>query len=323
LSKKIIFIIAIWVLVFKLISVLETLTLTQTQMKKLKKLGLAFAVAAFAIVSSCSDPNLRPDQNAAKPDDVISSSVISSFKALGFDVNGIKKFQSNSLQGKSNEVQYLLEDDIVISESQLREMSGSDMHHLGAMGEQYRTNNLVSKPRTISIIGYTGGGLNGLDAAMRTGLQRAVANYNNLGLRIRFSLTFGTDWQSKNMVVYRVSGAGGGVSGFPSGGLPYKFVQIDDGTTQYGQNVVTHVITHEIGHCIGMRHTDYFNRSFSCGQGGNEGDGGIGAVHINGTPFTTSDPNFDRSSVMLACFNGSESGRLSGYDVAGLNNLYK
>jgi Dual-action HEIGH metallo-peptidase len=292
-------------------------------MKKLKKLGLAFAAAAFAIVSSCSDQNVRPDQSPAKLDDAISSSVISSFKALGFDVNGIKKFQGNSLQGKSNEVQYLLEDDIVISESQLQQMSGSDMHHVGAMGEQYRTNNLVSKPRTITIIGYTGANANGLDAAMRTGLQRAVANYNNLGLKIKFTLTFGTDWQSKNMVVYRVSGAGGGVSGFPSGGLPYKFVQIDDGTTQYGQNVVTHVITHEMGHCIGLRHTDYFNRSFSCGQGGNEGAGSDGAIHISGTPFTTSDPNFDRSSVMLSCFNGSESGRLSGYDVTGLNNLYK
>ena len=54
---------------------------------------------------------------------------------------------------------------------------------------QYRTYNLVS-PRTIRIIGYTGGGGYGLQSRTRTALQWAVNNYNALNLDIRFSLSF-------------------------------------------------------------------------------------------------------------------------------------
>ncbi len=66
------------------------------------------------------------------------------------------------------------------------------------------------------------------------------------------------------LVVRVSSGGGGGESGgFPSGGNPYKFVQIQSGTSSFGTNTTEHVITHEIGHCLGLRHTDYVNRSFA------------------------------------------------------------
>ena len=76
-------------------------------------------------------------------------------------------------------------------------------------------------------------------------------------------------------------------------------------------------MTHEIGHCLGLRHTDYFNRSLSCGSGGNEGDGGVGANHIPGTPT-----GFDANSIMLACFSSSEDGEFGPFDIKALEYLY-
>jgi hypothetical protein len=57
-----------------------------------------------------------------------------------------------------------------------------------------------------------------------------------------------------------------------------------------------------MGHCIGFRHTDYFDRSYSCGGAAdNEGDGGVGAIHIPGTPTGAS-----ARSWMLACSDGTD-----------------
>ena len=62
-------------------------------------------------------------------------------------------------------------------------------------------------------------------------------------------------------------------------------------------NGLATTIAHEMGHCIGFRHTDYMDRSYSCGGApDNEGDGGVGANHIPGTPTGPS-----ANSWMLAC----------------------
>jgi hypothetical protein len=59
-----------------------------------------------------------------------------------------------------------------------------------------------------------------------------------------------------------------------------------------------------MGHCIGFRHTDYFNRSISCGgSADNEGSAGIGANLIPGTP---SGASASAISWMLACTDGGD-----------------
>ena len=248
--------------------------------------------------------------------DEISDDVLAQFTDLGFDVSDIQMVNHhNPITGVSSK-QYLLEGDILIPETQMREMLNSDIFHIGAVGEQYRTNNLVSNNQTIRVLGYTGGSY-ALDNTMRTALQWAVNNYNRLNIGLNFTLAFGTNYNSYDMVVYRTSGGGGGSAGFPSGGAPYKWINILSGTSSYGTNTTEHVITHEMGHCLGLRHTDYFNRSLSCGSGGNEGSAGVGAVHIPGTPT-----GFDANSVMLACFSANEDGEFGYYDEVALEYLY-
>jgi hypothetical protein len=78
-------------------------------------------------------------------------------------------------------------------------------------------------------------------------------------------------------------------------------------------------MAHELGHCIGFRHTDYMNRSYSCGSGGNEGQTttGVGAVLIPGTP---SGP--DAKSWMLACIGSGVNRPFNSNDKVALAYLY-
>ncbi|NJB85437.1 hypothetical protein GGR26_001182 [Lewinella marina] len=208
------------------------------------------------------------------------------------------------------ETLYLVDDDIALTKDQLRELRAMD----AALEKQYRTNNLVTD-NYITVEGYTGSGY-ALTSKMQTALQWAVANYNALNTDKQFVLTFGATTNA-DIVVYRdVSNNGaGGQAGFPSGGQPYKWVVIYNGMENYDTNVNEHVMTHEIGHSMGLRHTDWFSRE-SCGQTG-ESAGSTGAVHIPGTPT-----GFDANSVMLSCFSSGEDGEFGYYDRVALEYLY-
>ena len=84
-------------------------------------------------------------------------------------------------------------------------------------------------------------------------------------------------------------------------------------------DVNEHVITHELGHTIGFRHSDYYNRAISCGgAASNEGAAGVGAILIPGTPSTATVGG----SIMNSCFRSTETGELTSSDITALNYLY-
>ena len=181
--------------------------------------------------------------------------------------------------------------------------------------EQYRTTNLVSL--TLDTICVNGSRLT--KEPFNTALNNALANYNNLNLTFHMVRTSGNQAGCDALISIRLSGPVGGSSGFPSGGLPFTSIQIGKGLSSFQTSTVTHVITHELGHCVGFRHSDFFDRSISCGgQPSNEGDGGVGAILIPGTPSGATVGG----SVMNSCFRTVEAGVFTNTDITALNALY-
>jgi hypothetical protein len=222
--------------------------------------------------------------------------------AAGFNGNWAEKTADGS---------YLIEGDILLNRDQLAELNGNVTNELiVANAEHYRTTNIVSTPSSGSRIITVRLG-SGFPSYYSTGLDQALARYNSYGLKIVFQrVSSGGDIVITGSNL-GTSGGGcilGQSSGFPSAsGNPAKGFTLSTSScaTSYinTANKADEVIAHEMGHCIGFRHTDYMNRS-SCGQNSNEGTAGVGAIHIPNTPTTVSG---NYNSWMMACTNGSNS----------------
>ncbi|WP_045114262.1 M57 family metalloprotease [Microscilla marina] len=283
-------------------------------MKKLNLLHSLFLMVLAAFTFSCKQQETTPNQSQKQG---LSQEVVDKFASLGFDArDGVYGQVTNPLTGKT-QTGYTLEKDVFISDDQLKSMLASPKTK-GPKGEQYRTFSLVNAPRTIRVIGYTGGGGYGLGNTLRTALQQAIQRYNAAGISLRYTLAFGTNFNAYDIVVYQVpNNQVGAQAGFPSGGAPYKWVQMNSGVNNAGLQTARHITMHELGHCIGFRHTDWFNRSISCGQGGSEGQGFDGAINIPGTPTS-----YDAQSIMLSCGGLGTPGEFSYYDNVSLNYMY-
>ncbi len=241
---------------------------------------------------SCQVENLNPDE-------VVSQDVINQVYRLGFNPDGIKKVEEG----------YLVERDIILTEELLN--STPEDHRVPNM-EQYRTTNLVNagSGRLIKIYAPVGG-TKGYSAGMIAGLDEAIARYNAQGLTITFQRI--TTSTGANIVMSRLSKIQEnqgvlGSAGFPtSAGNPYGTIKMSGVLeSKYGLSTggIATIIAHEMGHCIGFRHTDYYNRAISCGgSASNEGDGGVGAILIPGTPSTAT---LSAKSWMLACTDGGD-----------------
>jgi hypothetical protein len=275
-------------------------------MKKTKSI-LALSFIALMLFS-CNKEDMANQSNQESLE--VTQDVLNKISSLSLNTTDVQVIKSTKLDGTTEDA-YLIEGCIIMTKDQLSKM---DLHG-GITTEQYRTTNLVS-PQTISVVGLSGTGTTALTTNMRAGLQAAINRYNSLGLSINFTLTFSSSTSGADIVVRRQTGSAGGVAGFPSGGAPYNLVTLYSGLDTYSTGVNAHVSAHEIGHCIGLRHTDWFSRQ-SCGQNTSEGTAGVGAILIPGTPS-----GYDATSYMRACFSSSETGAFNTNDVTALNYLY-
>jgi hypothetical protein len=254
----------------------------------MKKMIRPFAAvcAAALLMTSCK----KETKDVTQQD--IPASTLNKIQALGFSSDGVQK------QGNS----YLVEGDILLSENELN-ASPSSPNMIIAKEEQYRTFNLVSTSKHPVIKVALNNSSSQHQAAFSAALDEAIRRYNAEGLTVSFQrVTAAPDITV--VAFYQVSNVLGS-SGFPtSAGDPYNQVQMNTywyntGTDATNVNYIGTIMAHEIGHCIGFRHTDYMNRAYSCGgrkQNEGQANNGVGAVYIPGTA-TGGDP----SSWMLAC----------------------
>lgn len=263
----------------------------------MKKLTLSALVGAgMLFMTSCQ-------KDAADVSETpVSQEVLSQLRGMGFGTDNVQHTEGG----------YLVEGDIIVSPAMLTASINHQKLRIAEV-EQYRTFNLVTGlPRTITI-GTSGS----IPTALSVGIDSMIRRYNALNLR----LTFVRSNTSPNIVIRTIrTNQYIASAGFPTGGNPFN--QISYSTryiSGYSNGFITTVLAHEVGHCIGFRHTDYMNRSFSCGTGGNEGQEttGVGAVHIPGTPTTP-----DAGSWMLACSGATTNRPFNANDRIALDFLY-
>lgn len=254
------------------------------------------AIAAVGAIISCqNDDNLAP-QNS------VSNEALAKIANLGFSTENVQLVDGD----------YLVEGDILLSSRDLDGGNSGNALRIAEV-EQYRTFNLVkSLPRniTVSVSGS-------VTTAFSNAINNAIARYNAETLNITMQRV-----SSGGNINIRIVNTGQYIAsaGFPdSQGNPYPEVKYARKYTKYSDGFMTTVIAHELGHCIGFRHTDYMNRSYSCGSGGNEGQetSGVGAVHIPGTPTGP-----DAASWMLACLSSSTNRPFNSNDKVALDYLY-
>jgi hypothetical protein len=259
----------------------------------MKTVVLALSIGIFAFGCS-SDPSPGSAEEQAE--------IIDNLVQAGFPENDILVSDGVVYVGRDAAVS-------LVASREMLEVDSSEE-------EQYRTNNLVSG--NVGEICVDGREIGGFSSKFNNALNRAIANYNGLGLSFSMRRVSGNNSGCDAVIDGNVVGGTGGSAGFPSGGLPFGTINIGSGLQQFSTGTVEHVITHELGHTVGLRHSDFFNRSISCGVGGNEGSGGVGAIHIPGTPTGASVGG----SLMNSCFRSGESGNFTSTDRTALQTLY-
>lgn len=269
---------------------------------------LAICVAALAFTACTKDVSENENE--------ISQDVLAQIGALGFGTEGVQKVNEG----------YLVEGDIILTAEQLAS-SPTSPNLVVAKEEQYRTFNLLSASKHPVVQVALNNSSSAHQAAFDAALDQAIARYNAEPLAFDFQkVAPGTAGTDVTIVAYYEVSNTLGSAGFPNSvGDPYNQVKMNTyhystGTGTTNINYIATIMAHELGHCIGFRHTDYANRAYSCGgRRSNEGQSntGVGAVHIPGTP-TGGDPN----SWMLACIGSNVNRPFNSNDKVALNYLW-
>jgi len=263
---------------------------------------IAACLALSTVLFSCQKENKAPSASSN-----VSQDVINQIAAQGYSTDQILVVKGG----------YVVEGDIFLSAEELNNASPNNTLRVGDE-EQYHTTNLIkSLPRTITV------SVTGLATIWTAATDTAIARYNLLGMRLQFQRVASGGQITVTGADLGTGGVLGQSSGFPdASGNPPGTITINNHPGTFGSNPSVKwlgtIIAHEMGHCIGFRHTDYKNRAYSCGGFKvNEGRAGVGAVWIPGTPTGPKDPN----SWMLACTDGSNR-PFNPNDLIALNYLY-
>ncbi|WP_161973484.1 M57 family metalloprotease [Arcticibacter tournemirensis] len=244
------------------------------------------------------------------------SSDLAFFKQNGFDIDSIKELDEY----------YLIENDMMVSRKRLKEaLEGNKTKSAEGKTSQYNTFNLVSNYSNYNINVY-------VEQSIWTipdwygGLNTAISAWNSIpGSNIKLHL-ISDDYNASERADIIVRADGGVLADdeaaraeFPvSSGRPGSVIlvntDIKDPYTNYflNMNQTAWNMIHEIGHCLGLRHTNWYFR--------NEGTLPYGAIHVPGTPATEGDPFsvMNGGTALRSCTGNC----LSAFDITAITSLY-
>jgi hypothetical protein len=267
--------------------------MSQLQKPSLRRLIAALTTVVFVLAMSCEhEKEIAPHKASPVPGDIVEK-----LQAAGFFTNtGLYKVDNG----------YLVEFDIFLTEQQIDEMAQEAKSSAGRINH-YRSSHVVGGDcRTLSI--YMSPTFN---SGMQNAFDAGLARYNNVDLRLTFVRTsssaaadisilpgtFPPDPDRPGVITLGKSASFPDENGNPGNKILLNDSYYNDPANQ--TDAIT-TITHEIGHAIGFRHTDYMNRFYSCLRYTGEEDQG-NAVYIPNTP---TGPSPD--SWMLACTSYSD-----------------
>jgi hypothetical protein len=267
-------------------------------MKKKNNLLLAF-IAFIALLALGSCKKAQNDQGPGNKEKT-TTSVLDHIKSLGYKDSEIKDIGDD----------YLVDGDILFSKKAIIESKPASDSKLSV--NQYGTQNYLGLNTNVTIR---------IDPSMNSyaGLiNSAIAQWNNVpNCRVKFFIYNGSGGYNLNI---SNSNLGSGVCGsayFPMNGQPGSNVFINIGVISgLPSDQIQSVIIHELGHAIGLRHTNWIaNGEPSAGSTPN------GARHfatnILGTP-TGGDP----ASIMNGATCGAAATVLSDYDKIAVQFIY-
>lgn len=256
----------------------------------MKKVQYWLLMGLMAFVFSCK----KQDASKGSPDQEQTDKVLSRILEMGFAKSSIVEYEDH----------YIVGGDIMFPKKP------STVGNPGKV-KQYRTYNLVSQDRTLIRV-YLDNNFVSIYNNVSAALDEAIAAYkNSINSEILFVRT--TDPAQAHITVTRDNLIGTGVcglAGFPyADGRAFDVVRISE-TLASGLNhsKLVFLLAHELGHNIGLRHTDWFFN----GEAANPD----GAVQVPGTP--SSDP----LSVMNSGTCGFSWGGFPTGDVNAVTGMY-
>ncbi len=262
-----------------------------------------FAVVIFACKKE--DRQIIPQE--------VSNETLRQIKKLGFNTEGLKKIKEG----------YLVEGDILLTDEDLFSEPVVSPHMVIADEEQYRTFKIVNALAYPSIKVTLNKNSSNYQRVFSAALNEAIKRFNALNLKVKFQHANAAHAHI-NLNIYNEESNTLASAGFPTNnGAPYNLIRLNayhfsTSTNPANINYIATILTHELGHCIGFRHTDYMNRAYSCGGDyANEGQSTSGAVHIPGTPTGS-----NAGSWMLACIGSGTNRPFNTNDVKALNYVY-